>query len=130
MRLLVDTHILVWLATDHLHLNGRELSAIENEDSTLLLSSVSLWELRTKVRSEVRRGVRMLDLDPSGAIALCARLDIAIAELHSSDTTLALAVEPPHGDPFDEMLLVHAQRLGARLLTRDRKLLGHPLSVF
>ena len=42
-----------------------------------------------------------------------------------------LRVDPPlpHKDPFDEMLLVHAHRLGARLMTRDRKLLGHPLTV-
>jgi PIN domain nuclease of toxin-antitoxin system len=35
----------------------------------------------------------------------------------------------PHKDPFDEMLLIHAQQLGARFLTRDRLLVDHPLAI-
>jgi hypothetical protein len=39
-----------------------------------------------------------------------------------------LQSDPLHGDMLDELLLIRAQRLGAKLLTRDRKLLGHPLT--
>jgi PIN domain nuclease of toxin-antitoxin system len=35
----------------------------------------------------------------------------------------------PHGDPFDEILLVQAQVEGLKLLTRDAKLVGHPLAT-
>ncbi len=35
----------------------------------------------------------------------------------------------PHRDPFDEILLIQAQELGVRLLTRDRLLIGHPLAL-
>ena len=128
MRVLLDTHILIWLAVDRAQLSYRELAVIENEDAALLLSSISLWELRAKIRSEKRRDRRELNLDPASAITFCEGARIDIDDVRIDDTTLPLAVEPPHGDPFDEMLLVHAQRLGAKLLTRDRKLLGHPLA--
>lgn len=40
-----------------------------------------------------------------------------------------LRAELDHKDPFDELLLVQAQEEGLRLLTVDRRLLGHPLAV-
>ena len=128
MKVLLDTHILVWLATDRIQLSPRELAAIEDEKIDLFLSAISLWELRIKIRSEKRRDRRELNIDPAGAIMFCEGANIKIDDISSADTTLSLAVDPPHGDPFDEMLLVHAQRLKAKLLTRDQKLLGHPLA--
>jgi PIN domain nuclease of toxin-antitoxin system len=41
----------------------------------------------------------------------------------------ALDTPLPHDDPFDELLLIHAQYLGIKLLTRDTKLLDHPLAI-
>ena len=41
----------------------------------------------------------------------------------------ALEVPLDHKDPFDELLLVQAQEEGLRLLTVDRRLVGHPLAV-
>jgi PIN domain nuclease of toxin-antitoxin system len=128
MKLLLDTHMLVWLATDRSQLNARELSAIDDEANILMLSSISLWELRAKIRAERRRDRHQLTLDPAGAIMFCGEYDVEIDVARADDAAAILLVEPQHGDPFDEMLLVHAQRLGAKLLTRDRKLLEHPLA--
>ena len=130
MRLLLDTHVLVWLATDRRQLNRRELEAIHHPAAELFLSSFSLWELRIKLRAERRRNRLGLKLDPAGAAAFCAEAKIVIEEVSAADILAPpLMVELPHGDPLDEMLLIHAQRPGARLLTRDRKLLGHPLAL-
>ena len=129
MKLLIDTHVLVWFATDRSKLKQGEQDALYDRATELLLSTISLWELRAKVRAERRRDKRDLTLDPSGAIAFCAEANIAIETMTIADLLEPpLAVDPEHGDPFDEMLLVHAQRLGAKLLTRDGKLLGHPLA--
>jgi hypothetical protein len=45
------------------------------------------------------------------------------------DTQYVSAKALPHADPFDELLLVQAQLEGLKLLTRDAKLLGHPLGI-
>lgn len=130
MRLLIDTHVFVWFAAERSRLANRERQALDGA-SQLLLSSISLWEIRAKVRVERRRGMAKLMLDPAGALAFCSRAKIGVEELSIADLLLPpLAVDPKLGDVFDEMLLVHAQRLDAKLLTRDGKLLGHPLSVF
>jgi len=128
MKILLDTHVLVWLATERHQLSRWEQDAIGNPDHVLIVSSISIWELRAKVRAERRRGRQELMLDPVGAIRFCAAADILVDLFTAEDATVALAVEPPHGDPFDEMLLVHAQRLGARLLTRDERMVDHPLA--
>ena len=130
MRLLLDTHILIWFATERKTLLQRERQELASA-SQLFLSSISLWEIRAKVRAERKRGKPRLTIDPQGALAFCARTNIGVEELSIADLLLPpLAVDPEHGDMFDEMLLVEAQKLKAKLLTRDDKLLGHPLSVF
>ena len=129
MKLLLDTHVLVWFATNRRKLKRREREALVDPSATLLLSTISLWELRAKTRAERRHGTRGLYLDPAGAIDFCIEADVAIEEMTLDDLLAAqLIPEPPHGDPVDEMLLVHARRLDAKLLTRDDKLLGHPLA--
>jgi len=128
MRILLDTHVLVWMATDRARLAHWEREAVGDPDHALIASAISIWELRAKVRAERRRGRQELMLDPVGAIRFCAEADIPIDPFTIEDATIPLQVEPPHGDPFDEMLLAHAQRLGARLLTRDDRMIDHPLA--
>lgn len=130
MTLLLDTHILIWFAAVQAKLSTRERTALFGA-SQLLVSSISIWEIRAKVRAERRRGKLMLALDPAMALSFCKTIDIKVETVSIADMIWPpLEVDPEHGDMFDEMLLIHAQRLGAKLLTRDRRLLGHPLSVF
>lgn len=128
MKLLIDTHILVWLATNPDELSVKERAALIDPDNDIIVSAVSLWELRTKARAERRRGKAELTLFPPEAIAFCDANGIAIRPLKIEDCAVALRVEPSNNDPFDEMLIVHAQQLGARLLTRDEHLVRHPLA--
>ena len=55
-------------------------------------------------------------------------MDWSIAALEAEDVLERLEPPSPNRDPYDEMLLVHAQRMDARLLTRDRALADHPLA--
>ena len=127
MRLLLDTQILIWLADDRARLNEREKAAMTSAHE-LVASAISLMELRIKARAETRRGRAPSLLSPANAIAFCQRWGMVIYPVEPADVTVSLAIDPVHGDPFDELMLAHAQALGARLLTRDRKLLDHPLA--
>ena len=127
MRLLLDTQVLIWLASDRKKLSARERTAIA-EASELLVSALSLMELRIKTRAERRRGREPSLISPHEAMVFCQVRKIPIHPLTAEDLTVILDPEPSHGDPFDELLLAHAQALQARLLTRDRKLGKHPLA--
>ena len=128
MKLLLDTHFLIWLVDGDDQIGARETALLDDAEQ-LLVSVVSLWELRIKRRTERRRGGPARTLSPETAIAFCEAAKLTLAALEPTDVTARLAADPDTADPFDEMLLVHAHRLGARLLTRDEKLLGHPLAI-
>lgn len=126
MKLLIDTHFLVWLATDRDRITRSEMAAMDRSDASFV-SLLSIWELRLKWRTSERRGKASSLIRPDQALAFIDNSPLMLELLDVAD--LAAVLSPPidHGDPFDEMLLVHAQRLGARLLTRDRALSRHPL---
>ncbi|UVO51610.1 type II toxin-antitoxin system VapC family toxin [Sphingomonas sp. SUN019] len=126
--MLLDTHIAVWLATDELLLTARERALFVDPSVDLVLSVISIWEVRTKAMAEARRGRTDLAIGPVALTAFYEAQNVEIASLHPLDCTTVLEAPLVHNDPFDEMLLVHAQRLRARLVTRDDKLFSHPLA--
>lgn len=125
---MLDTHLLAWLASDRARLAELERRAIEAYADDLVVSVISLWELRLKWRSNPRKAAVDGLIGPDAALRFLDHRKIDVAPFTAAD--VAVVLEPPldHKDPFDEILLVHAQRLGARLLTRDRALLDHPLA--
>lgn len=129
MRVLLDTHFLVWLAAGAGNLRPAELMVIQGEDNEVLASAASIWELRIKWAKQGRRSPTDGKTDPERALTFADDAGIAILPLRPADCAASLQIAISHGDPFDEMLLIHAQRLGARLLTRDRHLLDHPLAL-
>lgn len=129
MRLLLDTHIFQWLALSPELLLPGEQELLAHKSAHRLVSSVTIWELRIKWNSFHPSGDRKGWFDPVDAVEFARRDGIELAALAPEDCAARLDDTLPHGDPFDEMLLVHAQRLGAKLLTRDRILVRHPLAA-
>lgn len=129
MRILLDTHFLIWLATDSEELNAAEIRLLMGQEHDCLLSTISIWELRVKASAMARRGGPVPALLPKDALTFAALNDLPILSPDLDDYAAPLASSLAHTDPFDEMLLVHAQQLGARLLTRDARLSGHALAA-
>lgn len=126
--MLLDTHFLIWAAINPKKITPREQALMSRSD--LLVSVVTILELRIKWQKFGGGSHRRTDLlDPAIALAHIAGNGIELAPLTGEDCAAALATPVSHRDPFDEMLLIHAQRLGAKLLTRDGDLQGHPLVV-
>lgn len=125
MRLLLDTHVLIWLSHAPDELSNAARGLLDRSSTRVFVSAATLWELRIKWSRSAAR-VREELLDPLIAISFAAQQGFELAALGPEDCVTSL--DPPlgHRDPFDEQLLIHAQRLGAKLLTRDRKLIGHP----
>ncbi len=127
MRLLLDTHILVWLAKRPEKLTAADKAIFAKPEGRFLVSSVSIWELRIKWNGRRDSGREEL-LAPLEAIIFAERQGFELAALQPPDCAVSLDVPIIHRDPFDEQLLIHAQQLNAKLLTRDGRLADHPLA--
>ena len=129
MRLLLDTHMVVWAALDPDALTAAERNQMAGADMQLVLSAVAVWELRLKWHSFHISGERKGPLDPAVVVAFAKAMDWELLPLTAGHAAAGLAQPLRHKDPFDELLLVQAQEEGMRLLTRDAKLVGHPFAV-
>ncbi len=129
MRLLLDTHIVVWAALDPEALSEAERRWMAESDGPLVLSAVAVWELRLKWHSFHISGDRKGPVSPASIVTFATAMAWEFLPLtaHHAMTDLAHPLE--HKDPFDELLLVQAQEEGMRLLTRDSKLNQHPHAV-
>lgn len=127
MRLLLDTHLVQRLVKEPEKISRREHALISRSD--IVISALSIWEIRIKWQKHRGNKRRRDLLDPDAAMRFIVDNEIELAPMTGADCAATLDVPVPHRDPFDEMLLIHAQRLGAKLLTRDGELQGHPLVV-
>lgn len=115
MRLLLDTHVFLWLQTEPERV-GPALPTISDPGNELLLSAASSWEIA------IKHGLGRLDLPEPPAnyvpdrMARLGTTPLAVEHSH----VLAVADLPPvHRDPFDRLLVAQAQLLGLRLVTAD-----------
>lgn len=129
MKLLLDTHIALWMARDRGLLNRDERKLLDRTDAEVRFSAVSIWELRLKWQSFHASGARKGPAHPRQVLETLLDGGIPLVPLTGRHAAAELAVPLPHRDPFDELLLVQAQEEGCRLLTRDSRLAGHPLAV-
>ena len=127
MRLLLDTHIAVWAALSPQMLTAEERAQLTDTSTELVLSAVTVWELRLKWHKLHISGSRKGPLDPAVIVAFARAMDWLLLPLTATHAAASLATGLPHKDPFDELLLVQAQEEGMRVLTRDANLAGHPL---
>jgi PIN domain nuclease of toxin-antitoxin system len=113
--ILIDTHIFLWLQTSPERVSpGRDI--LENENTTVLLSAVSSWEIAVKWSI----GKLPLPDSPDRYVPeVMQREDIRpLPVLHSH--ALAVASLPNHHrDPFDRLLVAQAMTEGLPLMTGD-----------
>jgi PIN domain nuclease of toxin-antitoxin system len=127
LRLLLDTHIALWLVASQDELSSGEWAILRDPSHDLFLSAVSVWELRLKWDSLHKSGDRKGPVDPGEALEGFKRLRLVVVALEAEVAAAPLAYPIEHRDPFDQLLLVQAQEAGLKLLSRDEKLIGHPL---
>ena len=125
MRLLLDTHVFLWLQTEPERL-GEQLAIVADERTELFVSAVSSWEIAIKYRL----GKLALPEAPERYViprmrAIGAR---GLAIEHSQ--ALAVAALPAlHRDPFDRLLVAQAQQLGLTIATADSAVARYPIAT-
>lgn len=130
MSLILDTHYVFALASVNVRLRKRESEFLAAPGEPLLVSAVSIWEIRLKWNAMHASGLRKGPENPERVIERLKSEPVQLLSLSAAHAAVELAISPPHRDPFDELLLAQAQAEGAQLLTRDAKLKGHPLTRF
>lgn len=129
MKLLLDTHYVYGLAGSPDTLSRREMQFLDDYPEPFVISAVSIWEVRLKWQSLDRSGTRRGPADPLDVVRILST-DMVVEFLLLTVAHAAAELGSPldHRDPFDELLLTQAQVEGLKLLTRDRKLVNHPLA--
>ncbi|ATE58858.1 type II toxin-antitoxin system VapC family toxin [Thauera sinica] len=116
MRLLLDTHALLWWFTDDPRLPGSARDAIADERNLILVSAASAWEIATKHRLGKLA-------EAAGAVSRFGELVAADGFTHLPMTHFhcirAGSYEVAHRDPFDRMLAAQSELESATLVTRD-----------
>lgn len=116
MRLLLDTHVLLWALAGDRRLGTRAKAAIRDPANDVFVSVASLWEIVIKVaagRLELNGPADQVLLDAMSEGDL-EPLDIRSAHVFGVGT-----LPPHHGDPFDRLLVAQARVEDMTLVTAD-----------
>lgn len=122
MRLLLDTHLLLWVAANSKRVPRRAADLIDDPNNILMFSVISLIEVAIKTARA--RPEFQVDAGRLRSMLLAAGYD----ELEvAGDHAIALGqLDPVHKDPFDRLLLAQAIVEGASLVTADAMLARYP----
>ena len=116
MRVLLDTHALIWALSDPERLGPNAAQIIRSRSTELVISAVSAWELATKVRiGKMPSAVKILDSYAEHLHRLGAS-ELPVSQRHA---LLAGSMQWAHRDPFDRMLAAQAMLEDLTLISAD-----------
>jgi PIN domain nuclease of toxin-antitoxin system len=122
VKLLLDTHLLLWAAGQPDQLSGAARQLLDDPQNELMFSPASLWEV------DIKRGLGRDDFRVDPRLLRRGLLDNGYSELPiTSEHAVAVDGLPPiHKDPFDRMLVAQAMVEGIALLTADPLVARYP----
>jgi PIN domain nuclease of toxin-antitoxin system len=122
VKLLLDSHLLLWAAGEPAKLSRPARRLIEDSNNELIFSAASLWEL--SIKSQIGRE----DFRADTRILRRSLLDNNYIELQITGEHAIAVLDLPaiHKDPFDRMLVAQARCEGLTLLTADPQVAQYP----
>lgn len=122
MRVLLDTHALLWSLSGDPQLSTTARSIIEDLENEVFVSSVSAWEIA------IKRALGKLEAPTElGAAVIDAGLLPRL--LRFEDCERLDQLPPLHRDPFDRMLVAQALVDGMPIVTRDPAVARYPVQT-
>jgi PIN domain nuclease of toxin-antitoxin system len=119
VRILLDTHTLIWAVDDPSQLSARAKVELRNRDNDLLLGAGTLWEMSIKV------GLKKLDLSlpyRQWMTQAIADLGLAILPITVEYADVQAGLPFHHKDPFDRLLVAQAMVEGIAVVSADSQL--------
>jgi PIN domain nuclease of toxin-antitoxin system len=125
VRILLDTHVVLWALADSPRLSVRARELLADAGNECWVSSASAWEIAIKASiGKFRAGVALDRLEQGIEAAGFATLDVTIRH-----AAAVAHVSLPHGDPFDRLLIAQCEVETLRLLTADARLAPLPVAI-
>jgi PIN domain nuclease of toxin-antitoxin system len=112
MRVLLDTHILLWALADDPRLSSKARKLIENA-AEIYVSAATLWEMAIKI------GLGKLDVDLDEIREYCLESGFIELPVTSEQVIGVRDLQPHHKDPFDRLLAAATMSEPMKLLTAD-----------
>ena len=115
MRVLLDTHVLLWAVGSSAKLDQTTRRLLEDAGNDVLFSAASIWEIAIKA------GLRRADFNVRPDVIVDAARGMGFDELKVCARAAILVADlpPHHRDPFDRILVAQAIAMPARLYTAD-----------
>ena len=115
MRILVDTHLLLWAAarSDRLPREAREL--LEDDSNEVYYSAASIWEIA--IKSSLRR--KDFRIDVTQLLAALPKMDLSELPVTAAHAAGVTRLPPIYRDPFDRLLIAQSVVEPLTLLTND-----------
>ena len=123
MKLLLDTHTLLWWLANDSRLSPRVRKFIANADNQVAVSSVSAWEISIKQalgKLEVDLELLLLEIEKNGFTLLQVSFEHGLR---------AGSLPCHHRDPFDRMLIAQSQCEGLHLVSIDGQFAAYDVDV-
>ena len=122
MRLLLDTHALLWWLDDAPTLSAAATAAIADPGNIIFVSVASLWEIA------IKRATRKLEL-PDEFEEVLSQQGFQFLDVKAGHTFGLRSLPLLHRDPFDRMLVVQAQVEDLRIVTRDARIISYDVPI-
>lgn len=126
MKLLLDSHTLIWMVGDSAQLSRGAHAALSDTDNGLFFSVAAYWEIGVKA------SIGKIDLAPDWHTTLpreMARNGIRWLDIRPHHVHEVTALPWLHRDPFDRLLIAQARSEEMTLLSRDRRLAEYDVAV-
>ena len=117
MRVLLDTHTLLWWATNDPRLSRKAVTVLSSFQTEVFVSAASAWEVATKFRIGRLPGAASMAADFSARIRQLGFLELAITVEHGQRAGL---LPGEHKDPFDRMLMAQAQAENMPIVSNEK----------
>ena len=115
MKILLDTHVLLWMLEDAPQLTNRARQLIDDKDNELCFSSISIAEIAIKHQ----RNPKLMIPTPNEVRRFAIASDIGELNFTSAHAISLADLPLHHRDPFDRMLLAQAMASGMKILSHD-----------
>ena len=117
MRLLLDTHLLLWSLAAPERLTARARRLID--EGTVLVSAASIWEI------SIKSALGRLEADPHAVLAAVEPAGFELLSISAAHAAAVGDLPPLHRDPFDRLLLAQGRAESVPLVTSDAALAAY-----
>jgi PIN domain nuclease of toxin-antitoxin system len=119
MRLLLDTHILLWWLGADRRLSRSVRDILASEESDIAVSAATVWEIA------IKRGLGRIDVDLKQLLAAISADGFVELPMRFAHSLVLESLPRHHDDPFDRMLIAQSIAEGRRLVTHDASVLRY-----